>query len=101
MHTASRLFGAYIGYQTAQAILKKTSLRQRLRNYSPTTLREQCLNDFDLGNRQVWSSLEVETSYRRAALLGHPDRGGSQEDMIHLNLCKTVLLAAVAQNGHT
>lgn len=41
------------------------------------------------------TAAEIRHAYKQQALTNHPDKGGTQEDMIYLNFCKEALLSLV------
>ena len=47
----------------------------------------------------TFSSTCVDSWYRKAAMRFHPDRGGSQRDMVVVNACRDLFLEAVSHSA--
>jgi len=92
---AGYLAGAKLGQHVAKEIARITIANIFGANSKPSDALDQCFQLLEIPENAVWS--EVMRAYREKARIYHPDKGGTQEQMLKLNICRELLKMHINQ----
>lgn len=91
------IFGGLAGAVTGNVVAKVFSSEEFVGNKSKGQALDECRAL--LGVTSASSVAEIRKAYKAAALNAHPDKGGTQEQIVRVNFCKEALLAVAPKSA--
>lgn len=82
------LLGGYLGHRVGDAVA--SGMIELFLNRPPSAIEADCLRRLEVAPDATVR--DIQRAYRKAALRHHPDKGGSQEELVKDTFCKELLV---------